>query len=40
MKLEPKLDLAKQYDEYVNNKNQIPHQETEEQNVDSNQCLF
>ena len=31
MKLEPKLDLAKQYDEYVNNKNQIPRQETEEQ---------
>ncbi len=27
MKLEPKLDLAKQYDEYVNNKNQIPQQE-------------
>jgi hypothetical protein len=23
MKLEPKLDLAKQYDEYINNKNQI-----------------
>ena len=33
MKLEPKLDLAKQYDEYVNNKNQIPRQETEEQIV-------
>ena len=31
MKLEPKIDLAKQYDEYVNNKNQIPRQETEEQ---------
>ena len=29
MKLEPKLDLAKQYDEYVNNKNQIPRQEPE-----------
>ena len=29
MKLEPKLDLAKQYDEYVNNKNQIPQQEPE-----------
>jgi hypothetical protein len=23
MKLEPKLDLARQYDEYINNKNQI-----------------
>ena len=33
MKLEPKIDLAKQYDEYVNNKNQIPRQETEEQIV-------
>ena len=33
MKLEQKLDLAKQYDEYVNNKNQIPRQETEEQIV-------
>ena len=29
MKLEPKIDLAKQYDEYVNNKNQIPQQEPE-----------
>ena len=29
MKLEPKIDLAKQYDEYVNNKNQIPRQEPE-----------
>ena len=29
MKLEPKLDLAKQYDEYVNNKNQLPRQEPE-----------
>ena len=33
MKLEPKIDLAKQYDEYVNNKNQIPRQEPEEQIV-------
>jgi len=30
MKLEPKLELAKQYDEYINNKNQIqPPQEVE-----------
>ena len=30
MKLEPKLELAKQYDEYINNKNQIqPQQEVE-----------
>ena len=29
MKLDPKKDLAKQYDEYVNNKNQIPQQEPE-----------
>ena len=29
MKLEPKLELAKQYDEYVNNKPQIQHQEPE-----------
>ena len=31
MKLEPKLELAKQYDEYINNKNQIQQQEPEEQ---------
>jgi hypothetical protein len=29
MKLEPKKELAKQYDEYVNNKPQIQHQEPE-----------
>ncbi len=28
MKLEPKIELAKQYDEYVNNK--IQHQQEEE----------
>ena len=33
MKLEPKLELAKQYDEYVNNKNQIQQPEPEEQIV-------
>jgi hypothetical protein len=33
MKLEPKLELAKQYDEYINNKNQIQQQEPEEQIV-------
>ena len=30
MKLEPKIELAKQYDEYVNNKPQIPEPETEQ----------
>ncbi len=30
MKLEPKIELAKQYDEYVNNKNQIPKSEPEQ----------
>jgi hypothetical protein len=29
MKLEPKIELAKQYDEYVNNKPQIPEPEPE-----------
>ena len=29
MKLEPKLELAKQYDEYVNNKPQVPQPEPE-----------
>ncbi len=29
MKLEPKSELAKQYDKYVNNKNQIQQQEPE-----------
>ena len=33
MKLEPKLELAKQYDEYINNKSQIQQQEPEEQIV-------
>ena len=33
MKLEPKLEFAKQYDEYVNNKNQIQQPEPEEQIV-------
>ena len=30
MKLEPKIELAKQYDEYVNNKPQIPEPEPEQ----------
>jgi heat shock protein HspQ len=30
MKLEPKIELAKQCDEYVNNKNQYPQQQEEE----------
>jgi hypothetical protein len=30
MKLEPKIELAKQYDEYVNNKPQIPEPEAEQ----------
>jgi len=30
MKLEPKIELAKQYDEYVNNKPQIPEPEQEQ----------
>ena len=30
MKLEPKIELAKQYDEYVNNKHQIPEPEPEQ----------
>lgn len=29
MKLEPKIELAKQYDEYVNNKNQYQQQQEE-----------
>ena len=29
MKLEPKIELAKQYDQYVNNKHQIPEPEPE-----------
>ena len=33
MKLEPKLELAKQYDEYVNNKPQIQHQEPEPEQI-------
>ena len=31
MKLEPKIELAKQYDQYVNNKHQIPEPEPEPQ---------
>ena len=30
MKLEPKIELAKQYDQYVNNKHQIPEPEPEQ----------
>ena len=30
MKLEPKIELAKQYDQYVNNKHQIPKPEPEQ----------
>jgi hypothetical protein len=30
MKLEPKIELAKQYDDYVNNKPQIPEPEPEQ----------
>jgi hypothetical protein len=30
MKLEPKIELAKQYDQYVNNKHQIPEPEQEQ----------
>jgi hypothetical protein len=33
MKLEPKLELAKQYDEYVNNKPQIQQQEPEQEQI-------
>ena len=33
MKLEPKIDLAKQYDEYVNNKPQIQQQEPEQEQI-------
>ncbi len=33
MKLEPKLELANQYDEYVNNKPQIPQQEPEPEQI-------
>lgn len=33
MKLEPKIELAKQYDEYVNNKNQYQQQQQEEEPV-------
>ena len=29
MKLEPKIELAKKYDDYVNNKNQYQQQEEE-----------
>ena len=33
MKLEPKIELAKQYDEYVNNKPHIPEQEPEPEQI-------
>ena len=33
MKLEPKIELAKQYDEYVNNKPQIPEPEPEPEQI-------
>jgi hypothetical protein len=33
MKLEPKIELAKKYDEYVNNKNQYQQQQQEEEPV-------
>ncbi len=33
MKLEPKLEWAKQYDEYVNNKTQIPEPEPEPEQI-------
>ena len=33
MKLEPKIELAKQYDEYVNNKPQIQQQEPEQEQI-------
>ena len=33
MKLEPKIELAKQYDEYVNNKPQIPEPEPQPEQV-------
>jgi len=33
MKLEPKIELAKQYDEYVNNKPQIPEPEPEQEQI-------
>jgi hypothetical protein len=33
MKLEPKIELAKQYDEYVNNKPQIPEPEPEQEKI-------
>jgi hypothetical protein len=33
MKLEPKIELAKQYDEYVNNKPHIPEQEPEQEQI-------
>ena len=33
MKLEPKIELAKQYDEYVNNKPQIPEPEPQPEQI-------
>ena len=33
MKLEPKIELAKQYDQYVNNKHQIPEPEPEPEQI-------
>ena len=33
MKLEPKIELAKQYDDYVNNKPQIQQQEPEQEQI-------
>ncbi len=33
MKLEPKIELAKQYDEYVNNKPQIQEPEPEQEQI-------
>jgi hypothetical protein len=33
MKLEPKIELTKQYDEYVNNKPHIPEQEPEQEQI-------
>ena len=33
MKLEPKIELAKKYDEYVNNKHQIPEPEPETEQI-------
>ena len=33
MKLEPKIELAKQYDQYVNNKHQIPEPEPEQEQI-------